>query len=205
MDTTISFPDPKPLAHIEFPAFLAEWLDARSSEDPWLAGDLRELREWKEPWHAAVAAGRFMRLRELSREQRDLCIQRSLSGEVDPDSEAPRLWARGLSEDQLETLFDLAVATVNKAHDDIDHLDKEVGRSDETYWQRRLQMFLCERDDLESVKLVLKGTSVGQDICDLVEGYDDALRNGVEALPELSRRCEQLDRAGELDWWAATT
>lgn len=200
MDTTLEFPAPKAPARIEFPQFLTDWMRDRSSEDPWLAGTLAELRDWDEPWTAAVAAGHFIRLRKLSRDQRDLSIQRALAGEEDPDSAAPRVWAQSLSEDQLDTLDSSAVATVNMLHDWLEELESDMWEG--IVWQRKLRSLLTWRDDLESVRLVLKGTRIGDNLGDLVEGLDDTLRNSVEALPAFELYPEQLERSRWCCWWA---
>lgn len=171
--------------------------DMWDSADAWTLGKMREHLDLNDPFHAAVAAGTFLRLRELEPQER---------GRLPRVEESwPHLWVREIPPEGREKLARRAIARVLALGYDLDRLREELDPDDEV-WRDDLLDFCRDRDDLEGVRVLLNWAGAGRELEPFLACFDEEARLFVRSIPVVELDDEQLYRASvtcPTSWWTS--
>lgn len=162
---------------------VAEWL--AESEDIALVNELRELHEVAGELGGSIAAGAIARFMQAPEASREALLQKLLAGEPTPEP-APYAWAKGLPEEKLSQLSQLAMARAEILEEQLERLleDSEpTGANVASVSQARA--------DLGSIRALLAVAGEAEELDDLL-AVCDAL--GAQLTDE--------DRFGDLDFFA---
>jgi hypothetical protein len=189
-----------PLAPVRAP--IESW--CQGDVDLWLVDQVKQYAGTDDSWRQAVAAGIFARLRQVGLEARET-IARLLAGDLAVIDDRPRAWARDLSAQQVETLVDFALVIADRVEGTLDDLWAHMAPG-EKWWVATFRSAAIERDDLESVRLLLVERGVADRVQRTLNSIDHRGREMVAGIPRVvSIEDERLYRARLADpeaWWA---
>lgn len=181
-----------------------EW--CATCDDDWLVEQVRGRLVLHDPWQHGVAAGLYARLFEpQSRLRVRELLDRMRAREPDQDLAAPRLWARSLSAAQLATLEELALVEIDRSYASLSDLEETMA-PDEAAWREDLLAVCHQRDDVESVRVLLREAGCGELITAALDALDCEGELLVSSIPRIIRlRDERLRRVLLRDptaWWS---
>ncbi len=189
------------LAPIEAP--VEQW--AQAAGDAWVSEQVAAQLSYRSTWSTGVAAGMVARLVEpASGAGARAALQKLLRGEVDPAVAAPRQWARQLTDAEVRTLNDLALAKVDVLHREIDALADDV-HEDRPHWRERWRRLCHHRDDVENVRVLLHEAGRAEVLNEALLDLDragESLRLSVPWTDDLAdERARRVASADPLAWW----
>lgn len=193
-----------PLALPERPEVRSD-VRAWAKGDPWIADEVERRLATGDPVDHAEAVGHAWRFRAYSAEETRRVVELVREGRSLDELFPGRGWAQRLPEVTARWVELRAVTTAGRLADTLEALVDDVDTRD-AGWRADLTRLLVERDDLESVRLVLRAASA----CDRLDRALARLdRDGDVAMRSLPRwrpdmLPEQLRRAAGKThdaWW----
>lgn len=193
----------EPLASIEAP--LNRWLE--DCRDSWIARELRQRVELRDPWQTAVVVGLYARLLDGDAEQRRADVTAILRGEAPAPTARVLEWASALTTAQIVTLKRLAEAEALIVTDRLTDLAEHGNPADEV-WEDEIQELCRRRDDLECVWQLLPPLDSDEPLVRLVADLDRAGARVSTLSPFVTELADERlwrVRLGNPDaWWAAS-
>ena len=191
----------RPLAAVNAP--LEEW--AAECSDLWLSAELKRCSSIGGSWHAVVGAGMLARLFEPE-DVPGVALGVPATLRTQPWQQ-PRIWARALSNEQRETIRDLALAEIDALHLALDPLPIDMDPGVAALQQEWLSV--CHRrDDVASAFVLL--AEAGASVAKVQDGLVFLDRRGRRALFNVPRNAvaedERLRRIRLVDptaWWGS--
>lgn len=173
---------PPSAERVSMPAFVADWLSAPPREDEWLVGHIRELAAAGRAFGVVGAVGAWARLRSRTPARAATLVARSLRGEVDEESVAPQRWARTfLVGVHREAVVRAAIGTCGRLAEELGAV--EAADPDVQATWTRFAAALRDRDDLESVRVMLHAAEAAAELVQCTRDVDAAGDDLVHSLP----------------------
>jgi len=186
------------------PPDVAAWCEAVG--DSWLRNYLSSYVARQDPWHAALAAALFLRLRELTLDQTRVAANRLVNGERDPEADPALVWMSRLTSAQVSGVFNLALAEADSLIGALEDLDSQVD-DDSDLWRETLHSVSVRRDDLEAIASVLRGRAplAVDELLPVLEYLDSIGKRMISSLseqPEINDpRLRRVAIANPFAWW----
>lgn len=177
----------------DVPPFPAESM--LEDQDQWTRDFIAFQLEVHDSWHNAVAAGAYLRFATLPK--------RAPLPTFASESPAHR-WVSGLTEAQRAAVLARLDARLDVLWMHLEALDVTVASHDQD-WLDDLRRLCLERDDLESVRLLMNWPTTNTRMEERIYGLDALAEDAMLAIPRAVRLDdEQLYRAAvdtPLSWW----